>query len=913
MTFPILATKLYIPPPRPTIVSRSRLINRMNAGLSGRLVLISAPAGFGKTTLVSEWLAQTGRDAAWLSLEEEDSDPARFLAYLIGAMQTIDEACGAGLSALLDTPQPPPVEMLLTSLLNQIAGFPQPVILVLDDYHAVDSAAVDSALAFLVQHLPPQMRLVITTREDPQLPLSRLRARGQLTEVRAADLRFTPDEATAFLSQTMGLALSNQQVAALEGRTEGWAAGLQLAALSMQGRQKQAEFVRAFAGDNRYIVDYLVDEVLDQQPDDVRSFLLQTAILSRLTGPLCDAVTGQSRGDAMLESLERANLFVVPLDDSRRWYRYHHLFGDVLRSHLHKEQPEEFPVLHRRASHWYWENDLPAEAVHHALAAPDYELAAQFLELAWPQMDRSRQSPRWLAWASVLPPEIVRARPVLCVAYGWALLDRGELEGSTGWLDTAERWLTETGDGQAGPASVPVGAVVVDKVQYGTLTANLASARAYAALAFGDLAGTVEQAQRALALLPADAYFLRGSPAALLGLAFWATGKLDEADRSLTEALDSFERIGNILFAITGVYGLADIRTTQGRRGAALAAYEHALQIAQGGTQPVLWGTADIYTGLGEFYCEANELAQAAEHLQRSKALGEEANYPRWRFRWCVAQARLTAAQGDLDAALDLLDEAERHYVRGPVPDVRPIPARKARLWLAQGRLADAQQWADDAGLSADDPLSFLREYEHITLARLLLAQHRREPTGTSIQPALDLLERLLHAAEFGARTASVIEILALLALARSAQGDTPAALPFLQRALSLAQPEGYVRIFVDEGAPMAALLSEVASRGVLPDYTGRLLAASGATTATSPEQVKVIPPSAPQPLIEPLSDREIEVLQLIAQGLSNQEICNRLYLALSTVKGHNRNIFGKLQVQRRTEAVARARELGLL
>lgn len=918
MSFPILTTKFYIPTPRPTLVDRPYLLQRMNAGLSARLTLISAPAGSGKSTLVSQWIAQTGRAAAWLSLDEGESDPSRFLVYLLGALQTVDEHLGQGLSALLDAPQPPPLESILTALLNQLATVSQEVILILDDYHAVDSQAVDSALTFLIEHLPPHIHLVIISREDPQIPLSRLRARGQLTEVRTADLRFNSAEATAFLNQMMGLDLAEEEVAALESRTEGWAAGLQLAALSLQGQEKQAEaeFVRAFAGDNRYIVDYLVDEVLDRQPPSVRGFLLQTAILRRLIGPLCDAVTGGTDGAGMLESLERANLFVVPLDDSRRWYRYHHLFGDVLRAHLGKAQTEEMIALHCRASCWYWENDFPDEALHHALAAPDYEQAARLLELLWPTMERSRQSTRWLGWIRTVPVEIVQARPVLCAGYGWALLDQGELEASNGWLDAAERWLAQADDHAPDLASVPIGAVVADAAQYRTLPAVIASARAYLSLAFGDRTATVDHAQRALVLLSPNDYLLRGSPAALLGLAFWASGRLEEAARALTEALGSFEKAGNLLFAITGVYGLADIRLSLGRRRTAQATYEDALQMARGGALPVLWGTADIYTGLGEFYCEQNELEKATEHLQRSKDIGEEAGFPRWRFRWSVAQARLKTAQGDLDSALGLLDEADRHFVRGPMPEVRPIAARKARLWLAQGHLSPAWQWAAAETLTPEDDLSFLQEYGHITLARLLLTESRQDGAVRSMQKALKLLQRLLWAAQAGSRQASVVEISLLLALTHAAQSDTPAALPHLQRALVLAEPEGYVRLFLDEGPPLARLLAEDSVRKLAPGYTGRLLAAFDSPLALSTAQTAGTPIPAPapsSPLIEPLSDRELEVLGMIAEGLSNHEICARLYLALSTVKGHNRNIFGKLHVQRRTEAVARARELGLL
>jgi LuxR family maltose regulon positive regulatory protein len=422
MPTPILTTKLFIPPLRPNAVVRSRLIEQLRAGLHGKLSLIAAPAGFGKTTLVSTWLAACGRPVAWVSLDAGDSDPTRFLTYVVAALRTIVPTIGEELFAVLQSPQPPPIDALLPTLLNEIASLPQPVILVLDDYHTIDARPIDQALAFLLDHLPPQLHLAITTREDPQIPLARLRARGQLTEVRASDLRFTTAEAAVFLKQVMDLGLSAEDVAALESRTEGWIAGLQLAALSMRGRDDLGQFVRAFAGDNRYIVDYLIEEVLQGQPETVRSFLLQTSILDHLSGPLCDAVTGQTRGQAQLEALHRSNFFVIPLDDRRQWYRYHHLFAEVLATHLRTEQPDLVTVLHQRASGWYAQHGELTDAIRHALAAQDFARAADLIELAIPAMSRSRQEATLLGWLKTLPNELIRARPVLSVASAHLLL-----------------------------------------------------------------------------------------------------------------------------------------------------------------------------------------------------------------------------------------------------------------------------------------------------------------------------------------------------------------------------------------------------------------------------------------------------------------------------------------------------------
>ena len=468
MPTPILATKLYIPPPRAKVVIRPRLIGQLNTGLSAgcKLTLISASAGFGKTTLISNWLASIKRQAAWLSLDEGDNDPTRFLIYVVSALQTIAPNVGEGLLDILQSSQPPPIEAILTTLLNEIAAIADNFIFVLDDYHMLDSKTVDNALTFLLEHQPPQMHLVITTREDPNLPLTRLRVHDQLTELRAADLRFTPSEAAEFLSQVMEINLSAEEVVILENRTEGWVAGLQLAALSMRGHQDVHGFIQAFAGDHQYIADYLVEEVLKRQPETIRNFLLQTAILYRLNGPLCDAVTGQTGGKARLETLQRGNFFLIPLDDKRHWYRYHHLFADVLRMHLMAEQPDQVPALHRRASEWYKQNGLAADAIHHALAGGDFERAADLIELAIPEMRRRKQEATVLGWLKSLPNELLHCRPVLSVYYAGALLFSGDLEGVEVRLRDAERWLdnianigerTEAASAKTSPEVLPTG------------------------------------------------------------------------------------------------------------------------------------------------------------------------------------------------------------------------------------------------------------------------------------------------------------------------------------------------------------------------------------------------------------------------------------------------------------------------
>ena len=790
MSTPTLATKLFIPPAQPKVVLRPRLIGRLREGLHRRLTLISAPAGFGKTTLLGEWLGGFERPAAWLSLDEGDKDPTRFLAYLVAALQTVTPDIGEGVLGALQSPQPPPTEAILTALLNEISAIPDDFVLVLDDYHVIDAGAVDDALAFLLDHLPPRMHLVIATREDPHLPLARLRARGQLAELRAADLRFTPSEAAEFLEGAMGLDLSTEDIAALETRTEGWIAGLQLAAISMRGREDATSFIKSFAGSHHFVLDYLVEEVLGQQSESVQAFLLRTSILERLCGPLCDAVLidPSTSGQDTLEYLEHSNLFLVPLDDDRHWYRYHHLFAELLRQRLHQNGEEGVAELHVRASRWYEDNGLETEAIHHALIAEDFERAAGLVEMAWPAMDGRFQAAAWLGWVKSLPDELIRARPVLSVGYAWALLGGGELEAGEARLLDAEGWLETSADSGGRPEDPSSGMVVVDEEQFQFLPASIASARAYLALAFGDVPGTAEYARRALDLLPRGDHTRRGQAAALLGLAYWTSGDLEAAHQALADAMANFRMAGDLHFAISGTYGLADIRIDQGRLRDAVRTYENALQLAEEQGEPALRGTAELYLGLSGLYLERGDLEAARQHLLKSEELGEHAALPNWPNRRCVATARMAEAQGEFDDALDLLNEAERLYYRSPVPDVRPVTALRTRVWVRQGRLTEALGWAREWGLSPHDDLSYLREFEHIVLARVLIAEFKTERVEHSILEARGLLERLLSAAEEGGRMGRAIEILVLQALAHQAQGDVSAA---LQTSATVLEPGG--------------------------------------------------------------------------------------------------------------------------
>ncbi|MCB9162287.1 MAG: AAA family ATPase [Caldilineaceae bacterium] len=916
MTGPILATKLYKPAPRPEQILRTRLHSRLTQGLSRKLTLISAPAGFGKTTLLAGWFAELHGSAAsnagtprvaWVSLDARDRLPARFLTYVVAALQTVDPdpadpSLGRGLLAQLQAPQPPSMEAVLTSLLNQIALLGDEIILVLDDFHLAGCDPIDAGLAFLLEHLPPQMHLILTTREDPPLPLARYRARGQLTEIRADDLRFTPAEAADFLRQ-MGLHLEEAEIAALEQRTEGWIAGLQLAALSLQGRTDVGKFLQAFTGSHRFVLDYLIDEVLEHQPEEVRDFLLQTSILERLSGPLCDAVCSRHDGQTLLAALERDNLFVVPLDDERRWYRYHHLFAEVLQVHLLAEQPDRVPDLHQRASAWYEQNEQPANAIHHAFAARDFVRAARLIELAWPAIFNGFAPATWLDWVRELPDALVRTRPVLSVGYAWTLLDCGELQDVDAHLDDAARWLDTSPTASSGEAMV-----VVNHAEFQSLPSTIVMGRAYLARARGDEAATVKFARQALDLLPPEEHYWRGIAAMFLGLAHQSAGELDAAYQYFAGSVASLHKAGHVHFQLVGTVALADILVAQGRLHEAVRTYTRALHFAAAQGTRARQAETGLHVGLGELHLEQGDLAQVEDHLQRAEELADHVWSPATEARLCVVQARLMAAQGDIDAALELLNRADQASAQPAQGDLRPLAAWRTRLLLRQGNLPGALAWVRTRGLKADDACSYRTEFEHITLARVRMAEYAGGRAPQALHEALDLLARLLDAAEAGGRDGSVIEILVLQARAHQEGDDIPAAVPALMRALALAEPQGYVHIFAAEGRPMQTLLAECLAGGADASYVTRLLAA-----ITPTPDGELAAPAANQLLVEPLSARELDVLHLLDAGYSNQAIADELVIAVSTVKKHVNNIFGKLGVTSRTQAVSHARKLALL
>jgi LuxR family transcriptional regulator, maltose regulon positive regulatory protein len=882
MSTPILATKLYRPRLRPNLVSRLHLIERLNAGLHRKLTLISAPAGFGKTTLVSAWIQGIERPTAWLSLDEGENDLARFLTYFVAAVQTLAPTVGEGVLHALQSPQPPPPKALLVALLNDLTTIKDSFVLVLDDYHVIDAQPVDQALAYLVEHLPSHMHLVITTREDPHLPLARLRAQDHMTELRAADLRFTSSEAAAFLTQVMGLALSDQDIAALERRTEGWIAGLQFAALAMQRHQDMTRFIASFTGSHHFVLDYLMEEVLGRQDAHIQTFLLRTSILDRLCGLLCDAVLldASASGQATLEYLERANLFIVPLDNERRWYRYHHLFADLLRLRLHQsiasslaDTQSQVNELHLRASVWYENQGLLLEAFHQAAAANDVERAERLMESQELPQHFPEVVKVLLDWLASLPKTVLDARPSLWVEYAALSLVNSQTTGVEEKLQAAETALE--------------GVKPDDKTA--DLIGRIAAARATLALTHYQVESMLVQSRRALEHLHPRSLPFRMTANWTLGFAHQLRGDRAAARQAYTEAIALSQAVGSIYFILLATIGLGNIQEADNQLVQAAETYRHVLHLAEGQSLQLLH---EAHLGLARICYEWNHLEAALAHAQQALHLARLYEQGIDRFMLCeVLLARLQLAQGDVTGAATRLAEAAQS-ARQPnfVNRIPEVAAVQVLVCLRQDNLAAAAHLAQTHQL----PLS---------LARVSLAQG-------DTSAALRVLESWREQVEAKGWQDERLRVLVLQAVILDAHGEQNQAVHLLYDALRLSEPGGFIRLFVDEGRPMARLLSQAAALGRMPDYIGKLLATYPAEEQKSKGSAARLPP---QPLLEPLSPRELEVLQLMAQGRSNQEISERLFLALSTVKGHNRKIFDKLQAQRRTEAITRARELGLL
>ncbi|MEJ2304734.1 MAG: LuxR C-terminal-related transcriptional regulator [Anaerolineales bacterium] len=909
----LLVTKLFIPPTRAKLVHRPGLIERLNDGLDRKLTLLSAPAGFGKTTVVSHWVENLRNNGeidgqpikvVWLSLDEDDNDPVRFLTYFIAALNQnkgIEAQLGQGALSMLQAPQPPSANTILISLINDLAAIPEKIIFVLDDYHLIESEPIHQALVYLLENLPPQLHLVIATRQDPHLPLGRLRARDQLTELRAADLRFTSSEAADFLNQVMGLNLSSGDIAELETRTEGWIAGLQLAAISMQGRKDRTGFIKSFSGGHRLVLDFLIEEVLGQQPESIRNFLLQTAILNRLTGSLCDAVTDQENGQQTLEDLERANLFIVPLDNERRWYRYHHLFADLLRRQMHQTMGDLKFKLHSRARQWYEQNKLLDEATDHALAAKDFKQAANLIEQQVDAIWERGEHAKLLKWTSKLPKEQLSTRPQMAILHAWVQLEVGEVKAAEISLKAVDHAIKSIGDKAS--KEDPEHITHLDTAH---LKSRVSVMRAMIGFRKADVPNIIKFSREALESLPEKDLSWRSIAAMALGDSQYIVGNMNAANSALSEAISISKNAGNTYITTYASIKLAIVLQYQGKLHQALDICRELMAFMNTSGLSGSSMNGVLHAEWGEILWDLNEIDDAFQFVSRGIELSElEIDLTNLAWIYLVL-VKVLYAKRDFAAATKTILKLEKIAGDSHVPtwiDSR-IAAWKARIWLTKGDFDAVQHWVQVRQLNTkDDPL-FEHEVEYIVLARFLILRDE-------LEEAVNLLERLIEKAEAGGRITRTIEMALVLSLALLAKGETHKAVATLRKSLSLAESGGHIRLFVNEGPPMAQLLYEALDRGIMPDYVHRLLAAF---PIAEPEGAASTKPQADQSeLIEPLSEREIEVLQLIAQGLTNSEIATRLFLSPHTVKVHARNIYGKFGAHNRTEAVARARALGIL
>lgn len=899
----LLTTKLYIPRPRPNLVARARLVERMNAGLDRKLTLIAAPAGFGKTTLLSEWIPQSPRCVTWLSLDAGDNDPIQFLSYLIASLKQLRPDFGSEAQAYLQFQQAPPITSILTTLINEITEFSDVFSTVLDDYHFIESQPIHETVTFLIEHLPGNFHLVITSRTDPPLPLARLRANDQLTEFRANDLRFTEHESATFLNQLTGLNLSEEEISTLETRTEGWIAGLQIAALSMQGDDDIPGFIQSFSGSHRHILSYLAEEVLNQRPSGTLKFLLQTSILNRLCGPLCDAVTGSSDGEAMLVDLEHANLFLRPLDDVGKWYRYHHLFGQVLQARLKQTHPDMLVELHQRASKWYEMQGEVAEAIQHSLAAGDEVRGAELVKRErWSLLGRGEVN-TLRTWLDKLPVQIVRNEPELSLAYAWVFIILRQAEAIEPHIQEAEKALeTITFDSSE------------DSSRYVDATAGeIAATRASVALSQSDPLRAIELARQAMKLLPEDDLLMLGFATYFLGRGELYMGHMAQAERAFKQAGILGLEAGNLLIALHAFGNVSRVQIRIGLLNEAAETSQSILQITSERSVQAWPAAGTAYYGLSRVYYEWNDL----ESAERYSRLGVEAGHRGGLIGLELSSLKMLAftlqARQDSNGVNKILRQAAELTEQHQHPqDTADAAAWMTRIKLRQGKVEEAFRWANTCGLStADVELPYAGEENYLTLARVLIAQSQPEPV-------VRLLDRLQQAAESEQRYSSLIEILVIKALAHQLHGDRLDALDDLERALILAEKESYVRTFVDEGEPLRLVLVELRQRlrrtisnGIensslkLLIYIDGLLSSFPLAADLSAQEIDGI--------LEPLSDRELDILRLIASGHSNKEIADLLVIAVSTVKSHINHLYGKLGTNRRTQAVAIARDMGLL
>ena len=905
----LLATKLHVPRPQPGFVPRPRLVGRLDEGLARQLILVCAPAGSGKTALLADWARRGRCPVAWLSLDSGDNDPARLWRYAVAALDRIRPGISERVGPLLGPPAPPSFEGLVTALVNELDAEPgkREVLLILDDYHLIDSQAVHASLRFLLEHLPPGLHLVLASRSDPPLPLARLRASGQLAELRADDLRFTTGEAAALLREALGADLPDAAVAVLAARTEGWAAGLQLAALSLRGQEDAAGFVAAFGGSHRYVLDYLAGEVLDRQAEEVRGFLLETSVLERLSGALCDAVTGRADSQAMLEAIEHAGLFLVPLDEVRGWWRYHQLFADLLRVRLRQQRPERIPVLHRNAAAWHSEHGSADAAVRHAIAAGDMNWAARLMEQYFDELFYLRGEGATLKrWFSALPAGMIKSRPRLLVAQAAQVDTGGRAEEVGGLLDAAEHAYADAADEPFEPSAGQAASLLVN------VPATIAVFRAYLAELRGDAEDAASFAAQALAAIGKGERMLDFITQGHLAIAEWLGGRLTESEQAFMSSIAGWRTAGLPTLIAWGGHHLGQVQRAQGRLDAARGTYQEALEFNAPRGRPTTPAAGIAYVGLGEVSYQQGDLDAALGYLTEGIALCRQFTYAPPLATGLATLAWTRQAGGDPSGALDAMGEAERAMPGPAVGLLNPVPAQRARLLLARGEVAAAARWAQAHGLGPDDDPGYPREPEYLVLARVLLARDRPGP-------ALALLDRMLAAAAAQNRAGSIIEIQALRALALAAAGQEDAAVDVLAAALILACPQGYVRVFADEGPPMAALLGrlvaaqkagQAAARGVELGCLARVLRAFG---GKDDAQGAGRDAAAVPGLAEQLTAREREILVLLAAGMPNPRIAEQLVVTVDTVKKHVSHLLGKLGAANRTEAVTRARQLGLI
>ena len=914
----LLATKLNVPGLRPDLVPRPRLAARLDESRGRGLILACAPAGYGKTVLLAEWARGGRQPVAWLSLDAGDNDPARFWRHTVAAVDRVRPGISERMGPLLGPPPPPSFEPLVTALINEVAAQPdadEALLLVLDDYHVISAQLVHESLGFLLEHRPPGLHLALTSRSDPPLALARLRARGQLTELRAAELRFTPEEAAALLQQVaaapggarLDAPLPDAVAAALAARTEGWAAGLQLAGLSLRGQNDIDGFVAAFTGSHRYVLDYLAEEVLEQQPDRVREFLVETSVLERLSGELCDAVTGRPGSQALLEQVERAGLFVVPLDQVRGWWRYHHLFADLLRARLQQEQPGRVPELHRNAAVWYAGRGLADDAIRHAVAAGEMTWAARLIERHFDELFYLRgEGATVKRWLSALPGDLVRTRPRLLLAQALLASYDGRMEKAEPLLGAAEQAYAGAAEEPFEPTVGRAGSMLVN------VPALIAIRRGFVALLRGDAEETAAFASRALAESKEGEWLLNSTARGYLGLAEWLRGRLVEAERAFASTIARGQAAGQPTLTGWHRYQLAQVQRALGRLDMAVQTYEEALRATAVPGRPPVPTVGLVYVGLAEVTYQRNELDSALRYVTEGIALERQFLGGTSPTAGLVTLAWIRQAAGDLAGALEAIGEAE-HAPPATAGLLNPFPAQRARLLLAQGEVAAAARWTHETGLHADDEPCYPREPGYLVLARVLLAQQLPDE-------ALALLDRLHAAAVAQGRVGSVIEAGALRALALAACGQDADAVNALAEVLTLACPQGYVRVFADEGAPMAALLGQLiasqragqAAAGVPLSCLARLQRAFDVGHTGPGSRYGTAPATVPG-LVEQLTSRELEVLGMLAAGKSNQAIADELVVTLDTVKKHVSHLLGKLGAANRTEAVTRARELGLI